>query len=52
MDRETKKIYKDYIVPKFKVFHSAEITYNNGNSILFPQYKPMILSLPTDKSAI
>ena len=43
MGRETKKMHKEHIVPKFEHFHGAEIMHNNGQSLLFPQHKPMKL---------
>ena len=51
MGRENKKMYAEHIVPKLEHFRNAEIAHDDGNSVLFPQCKPITLTLPTDKSA-
>ena len=51
MGRENKLMCSEQIVPKLEYFRSAEVQHSDGNSLLFPQYKPIQLSLPTDKSA-
>ena len=51
MGRKTRKMYSKQIVPKLEHFCNVEMVHADGNSILFPQYKPIILILPTDKSA-
>ena len=39
------------IVPKLESFRKAEIEHEDGKSALFPQCKPLTLSLPTGESA-
>ena len=51
MGRETKKMFNEHMAPKFEHFRGAEMMHNDGNIILFPQCKPMMLSTPTNKYA-
>lgn len=51
MGRETKKMHSEHIVLKLEHFRNAEMSYDDGNSVLFPQYEPIILILPAEKLA-
>ena len=51
MGREKKRICAEQIAPKLESFRMVEVERDDGNSVYFPQHEPLMLTLPTDKSA-
>ena len=50
MGRENKLMCSEQIVPKLDYFRKAEKNHDDVNSILFPQHKQLMLSIPADNS--